>query len=139
MVFFWPMFALVMLAAGVWVRMYLVRIAEMRERRISPQKLALSGQAAELLENTSASDNFRNLFEVPVLFYVICTVLLISGSDSLLLVGLAWLFVALRYLHSLIHLTHNTVMQRFKVYVAGTLAVYAMWIAAAVDLLVSAR
>ena len=110
---------------------YLVRIAEMRKHRISPQKLALSGQAAELLKNTNASDNFRNLFEVPVLFYVVCTVLLVGGSDSLLLTVLAWLFVALRYLHSLIHLTHNTVMQRFKVYVAGTLVVYTMWIVTA--------
>ena len=94
----------------------------MRKHRISPQKLALSGQAAELLKNTNASDNFRNLFEVPVL---------VGGSDSLLLTVLAWLFVALRYLHSLIHLTHNTVMQRFKVYVAGTLVVYTMWIVTA--------
>ena len=131
--FFWPMFAMVVLTAIVWVRMYLVRVAEMKEKRIAPQKVSLSGQAAALLENTNAADNFRNLFEVPVLFYAICLMLMMSGSESLLLLGMAWLFVTLRAIHSLIHLTHNTVLQRFKVYIGGTVVLYAMWVVAAVE------
>ena len=127
------MFAMVVLIAIVWVRMYQVRVAEMKEKRISPQKVSLSAQAADLLENTNAADNFRNLFEVPVLFFAICLVLLVSNSDSLLLLGMAWLFVALRAIHSLIHITYNKVLQRFKVYVAGTLVLYGMWIVAAVE------
>lgn len=127
------MFAMVVLIAIVWVRMYQVRVAEMKEKRISPQKVSLSAQAADLLENTNAADNFRNLFEVPVLFFAICLVLLVSNSDSLLLLGMAWLFVALRAIHSLIHITYNKVLQRFKVYVAGTLLLYGMWIVAAVE------
>lgn len=134
--FFWPMFGMVVLTAMVWVRMYLVRVAEMKEKRISPQKVSLSGQAAQLLENTNAADNFRNLFEVPVLFYTICVVLLISGNDSQLLLGMSWLFVALRALHSFIHVTYNRVLQRFKVYILGTLLLYAMWVVAAVELVI---
>lgn len=127
------MFAMVVLTAIVWVRMYQVRVAEMKEKLISPQKVSLSAQAAALLENTNAADNFRNLFEVPVLFFAICLVLLVSNSDSLLLLGMAWLFVVLRAVHSAIQITYNKVLQRFKVYVAGTLVLYAMWLIVAVD------
>ena len=94
----------------------------------------MSSQAAELLKNTSAADNFRNLFEVPVLFFALCLFLIVSGSDSMLLAAMAWAFVALRALHSAIHVTSNRVMRRFQVYVVGTLLLYAMWIVAAIEM-----
>ena len=125
--FFWPMLAQVAVTAVVWVRMYIVRIAELRARRINPQKLARSGPKSELLHNTDASDNFKNLFEVPVLFFVICLAIAASGTQSLLLLTMAWIFVALRALHSIIQTTYNLVMHRFPVYVLGTLVVFAMW------------
>ena len=125
--FFWPMLAQVAVIAVVWVRMHIVRIAELRARRINPQKLARSGPKSELLHNTDASDNFKNLFEVPVLFFVICLAIAASGTQSLLLLTMAWIFVALRALHSIIQTTYNLVMHRFPVYVLGTLVVFAMW------------
>lgn len=125
--FFWPMLAQVAVIAAVWVRLYVVRVAELRERRINPQKLARSGPKSELLRNTNAADNFNNLFEVPVLFFVICLALAASGTQSPLLLTLAWSFVALRALHSIIQTTYNKVIHRFPVYVTSTLVVFAMW------------
>ncbi|MEO0997721.1 MAG: MAPEG family protein [Pseudomonadota bacterium] len=131
----WPMIAMVGLIAAVWARMYQVRIAEMKARRIRPQSLALSGQKAVALEKTAAADNFKNLFEVPVLFFAVCLAITASGMHSVLLVVLAWAFVALRTVHSAIQLTSNRVMNRFKVYVASTLTLFALWGAFAVALL----
>ena len=48
----------------VWVRLYLVRIPEMRRRRIHPQSVATSTSKAGVYEDTRASDNFINLFEI---------------------------------------------------------------------------
>jgi hypothetical protein len=58
---FWPLMAQVLLVAVVAARMYLIRIGEMRARRIRPQAIATSRAASEALQNVAASDNFRNL------------------------------------------------------------------------------
>ena len=60
----WPMCALVGLILVVWVRLYAVRLTEIRVRRIDPQRLARADEAVKLLENNSAADNLRNLFEI---------------------------------------------------------------------------
>lgn len=132
---FWPMLAQAALIACVWVRMYLLRIAEMKSRRIHPQKLALSQPKGNLLEDTRAADNFNNLFEVPVLFFIVCLVMLVTGIESLPLLLLAWGYVLLRSLHSLIQTTYNKVLHRFSVYVASTLVVFALWAGVAIELL----
>lgn len=131
---FWPLIAQVALTAAIWVRLYLVRVGEMRARRIGPQALATARAAAGLLENVTAADNFRNLFEVPVLFFAICGALAIADAVTPLQLALAWAFVALRALHSLIHVTYNRVMHRFWVYVLSTACVFAMWAAFAIRL-----
>src|SRR6476659_2150241 len=113
-----PGFAMVVLTAIVWWRMYTTRIAQMKRERIHPQKVATSAQAAALLTDSRAADNFRNLFELPVLFYLALVVADRIGRVDMASVGLAWLFVALRIAHSAIHVSYNRVMHRFMSYVA---------------------
>ena len=123
-----PCTAMVGLTALVWVKLYWDRIGEMRARRIDAQELATVRAAAGRLERPEAAENFRNLFEVPVLFYVLCVALVLNGGSTPGLVTAAWAYVALRALHSLIHVTYNRVMHRFLVYVASTLLLFGMWI-----------
>ena len=99
----------------------------MRERKIHPQKIATAKQAGELFQNVQSADHFRNLFEVPVLFYILCGYLAITGHTSLLLLACAWGFVFLRALHTYIHLTNNKVIRRFQAFVASTIVLYVMW------------
>jgi hypothetical protein len=122
-----PAIALVLLTAIVWVRLYVERIRELRQRRIDPQSLATSAMASQTLQRVQASDNFRNLFEVPVLFYALCAVLASAQHVSSFFVIGAWLYVALRCVHSFIHLTYNRVMHRFAVYVLSTVLLYILW------------
>lgn len=121
-----PVFAMVLLNLLVWLRLYQTRIGEMKRRRIHPQAVASSSQMATL-EDTRAADNFRNLFELPVLFYAAMGLIIVSRTESTLLLALAWLFVALRFLHSYIHCTYNRVKDRFSVYLFSGLALWAMW------------
>jgi hypothetical protein len=67
------------LVALVWLRLYAVRLTEIRTRRIDPQQLARADEAVKLLANNSAADNLRNLFEIPVLFFAICLALYVTG------------------------------------------------------------
>ena len=134
---FWPLLAQVALTAAVWVRLYVVRLGEIRRRRIDPQILATHQGLSLLLTETAPADNFRNLFEVPVLFFSACLALAVTGSVTMLQLALAWTFVALRVAHSSIHVTCNRVPFRFAVHVLGTAVVFIMWALLGVHLLVS--
>jgi hypothetical protein len=124
-----PFCAMALLTALVWVKLYADRLGEMRARGIAPQELASARAAAGQLEKTAAADNFRNLFEVPVLFYALCIAIAVTGGSTPAVVTAAWAYVGLRALHSLIHVTYNRVVHRFLVYVASTLLLFGMWIA----------
>lgn len=124
-----PCAALVGVTALVWFKLYADRLGEMRARRIAPQSLASARDASSRLERTQAADNFRNLFEVPVLFYALCAALAASGGSTPGFVAAAWCYVGLRALHSLIHVSYNRVPHRFVVYVISTLLLFGMWIA----------
>ena len=123
-----PCAAMVGLTAVVWVKLYADRLGEMRARSIDPQSVATAQMAAQQLVRTQAADNFRNLFEVPVLFYALCAALALTGGSTPAFVAGAWAYVALRALHSLIHVTYNRVVHRFLAYVASTLLLFGMWI-----------
>jgi hypothetical protein len=131
---FWPAIFQVLLTLIVATRMYVTRVAEMRARRVNPQALATRREAATRLENVAAADNFRNLFELPVLLFAICPALYVTGHVIPLQLGLAWAFVLSRYAHSFIHVTYNRVMHRFQVYLLGMICVLAMWVIFAVQL-----
>lgn len=132
-----PVFALVALTAIVWARLYHERIGEIRRRRIHPQRLATSRGALETLEDTRAADHFRNLFEVPVLFYALCGLLAAFGHVTAPLLGLAWLYVAVRCLQAYIHLTYNRVFHRFTVYVTGTAILFIAWVMFALEMMLA--
>ena len=119
--------AMALLVLAVWMRLFFTRIPEMKRERIHPQAVATSIQAAARLTESNRADNFRNLFELPVLFYFALTVAHLSGQVNAATLALAWLFVALRVMHSAIHCTYNKVMHRFYAYLAGGLALWALW------------
>ena len=132
-----PAIALVLLTAVVWVRLYVDRIRELRQRRIDPQALATSASSGQTMQRVQASDNFKNLFEVPVLFYALCAVLVSAQQVSAFFVIGAWVYVALRCIHSFIHLTYNRVMHRFAVYVLSTVILFVLWAVFGVQVLLS--
>ena len=74
------------------------------------------------------SRNLSNLFEFPVLFYVGCVILFVTGAVDAAGLALAWAYVACRALHSLIHLTYNNVVHRLATFAASNLVLLAIWI-----------
>lgn len=123
----WPAMAMAGLTFLVWVRLYHLRLGEIARKRIDAQALASSAEAGRLLVDTRASDNFRNLFEVPVLFYAGVLLAAQAGIDDRALLTLAWSFVGLRVVHSAVQCTLNHVMTRFAAYVLATLVLMAFW------------
>jgi hypothetical protein len=69
-----------------------------------------------------------NLIELPVLFYVVCLMFYVTGRTSMDAVWIAWIYVGLRALHSLIHLTYNNVMHRLSVFAVSNLVLIWLWV-----------
>lgn len=127
--------ALVVLTFAVGIRLLYVRTMEMREKRVHPQAASTSIQLAAKLQNVQAADNFRNLFETPVLFYSLAAIAIASSyTPAWLSVG-AWVYVGIRVAHSLIHCTYNRVMHRFAAFGIGFLLLVCLWVAFVVGLL----
>ena len=75
---------------------------------------------------SNPSDNLKNLFEVPVLFYALALYLHVTGQVDAAYVYAAWVFVGFRVAHSVVHCTFNLVLLRFYLYLASTLALWFM-------------
>jgi hypothetical protein len=123
----WPAVAMAGLTFLVWVRLYQLRLGEMARKRIDAQDLANAADSVRLLVDTRASDNFRNLFELPVLFYAGVLLAAHIGVSDAVSLALAWTFVGLRAVHSVVHCSYNHVMTRFVAYALATLVLIAFW------------
>ena len=130
---FSPFFATVFLTFLVWVYMYIRRIRFITSRNIDPKDLAVPGTLAQILPPnvSNPSDNFKNLFEIPVLFYALVLYLFVTKQVDTVYVNTAWIFVLFRALHSAVHCTFNLIMLRFYLYLFATLAVWFIAIRAA--------
>ena len=125
---FGPVFATVFLTFLVWVYMYVRRVGFITQNELSPKDLAVPGALAQLSPPavSNPSDNFKNLFEVPVIFYLLALYLFVTSQVDTTYVSAGWVFVGFRALHSAVHCTINIVMLRFYLYLFSTLVVWLM-------------
>ncbi|MBC7969282.1 MAG: MAPEG family protein [Verrucomicrobia bacterium] len=129
---FSPFFATVLLTFLVWVYMYIRRIHFMTSRTMSPQELSPNTLAQLSPPGVSnPSDNLKNLFELPVLFYALVLYLFVTKQVDAVYVNAAWVFVGFRALHSAVHCTFNLIILRFYLYLFSTIAVWFIAIRAA--------
>jgi hypothetical protein len=130
---FGPFFATMFLTLIVWVYMYARRIAFISVNKISPNDLAAAGKLAQVSPPavSNPSDNLKNLFEIPVIFYALALYLFITRQVDSIYVIAAWVFVVFRVLHSAVHCTFNLVILRFYLYLFATIAVWFIAIRAA--------
>ena len=124
----YPVVAMVALTFMVAITMLQRRVAAMKAKRLHPQKVATSAQMATLIEDSRASDNFRNLFETPVLFYVAMITIYATGSICVPHLVLAWAYVVARYVHSYLQCTANVVMRRFYAFLASIVFLLCIWL-----------
>ena len=108
---------------------YRIRAGQRREIRTEDFKY---GESATVPGYVSIPNrNYMNLLELPILFYVVCILFFITGNASSVVIFLAWTYVALRVLHSLIHLSYNKVMHRLTAFASSNVVLITLWIIAA--------
>jgi len=135
----WPTFILVALIFIVWTVMFLQRAAHMKRTPPSGTDLATGSDAMRYFEPVEMSaNNLRNLFEMPVLYFALVPLLLITRHADHIQVILAWAYVVLRVIHSFIHIGVKRVPHRFLAYFLSCVVLSAMWIGFAVDMATAA-
>ena len=123
---FGPVFVMFFVTFLVWVYLYARRIPFIRS--LDPSIVFTPARLAELSPPavSNPSDNLKNLFEIPVIFYTLAIVLFVTGRVDAVYLGAAWVFAVFRALHSAVHCTANIVMVRFTLYAVSALAVWFM-------------
>ena len=134
---FGPMFLTIILTIVVWIYLYVRRISFISANQLKPGELSAPGRLAELTPPavSNPSDNFKNLFEVPVIFYALALYLFVTNQVDTTYVVAGWIFAVFRVLHSAVHCTINIVILRFYLYLVSTLAVWFMAVRAALHYL----
>jgi hypothetical protein len=131
----WPTFVLVAVIYAVWFVMFVKRSGHMRRNPPQPADFAHGDAAMRYFRPVEMpGNNLRNLFEIPVLYFALVPLLLVTHHAGHIQVALAWAYVVLRAIHSLIHVGPNPVIPRFLAYLASCVVLSAMWIGFAIDM-----
>lgn len=123
----YPMALMILLTFIVGLIAVNVRFASVRSGDVSIRyyKLMQGQEVPDTVIKTTRC--FNNMFEIPVLFYVACTLYISLGIESLLGLVFAWLFVAIRHMHVYIHLTYNNILHRMAAFWVGFVCVLVLW------------
>ena len=124
-----PVFFQVMLTFGILFTLGILRYRSVSNRSVHPKDYVLmTGQDQWPVMIQRLGRSFHNQLEVPILFYLLVVLMLITEVQDNLLLNLAWLYVGLRYLHALIHIVYNKVIHRFTVFIISCGVLVAMWV-----------
>ena len=123
-----PVIALAVWTHVIWAWMYATRIPAIRRARLVLDPLAPRGaQMATLPPQVRwKADNYNHLMEQPTVFYAVALSLAVLGAGAGTNATLAWVYVALRVVHSLIQATWNKIEVRFAVFVVSSLVLIAL-------------
>jgi hypothetical protein len=129
-----PVFVQVALTLVLGFLLFMSRASQLRSRQVRWQDIAL-GEPRWSPAGLQRANAFRNQFELPVLFYVLMILLIITRHADVIMLVLAWIFVLSRIAHAFVHVTSNSVPHRGIIYGVGGLVLIVMWIIFAVRIL----
>jgi hypothetical protein len=130
-----PVLAQILLTLIVLVLLGRARVAAVKAGKVRLSEIAVSSTGwPEDVRRIQA--NVSNQFETPVLFYVLCGVTVFTGAANLFTAVCAWLYVASRLAHWLVHTGSNNVITRFRIFHFGLVALLAMWLYVVVHLVI---
>ena len=127
---FQPVVSLMIWTVVMWLWMYATRIPALGKAGVNPDDLVRD--PAKSLDNVLPpqvqwkAHNYNHLHEAPTLFYAVCLVLVLTGNGGGWETMVAWAYVALRVVHSLIQASINKVGLRFAVFALSSFCLMAL-------------
>jgi hypothetical protein len=122
-----PLFVEVVLTFALMLLMGARRQGDYRSGAVKPQDIALR-EPKWPARTTQVAHSFSNQFELPVLFYVLTILALVTKQAGVVFVVLAWIFVVCRLAQAYVHVTSNIVRIRGAFYIVGAVVLMAMWV-----------
>ena len=134
-----PVIVLVLWTLAMCVWLYATRIPALKKHNVvyDPRRPAEEFHAQLPAEVRWKADNYNNLLEQPTIFYAVALTLALLNEGAGLNAGLAWAYVGLRIVHSVVQALINKVMMRFALFAAASLLLLIMAIRAAWRLFVT--
>ena len=123
----YPIFAMAALTLFCLLRLGQLRYLAVRRGEVDPRFFLLYRGYEEPERLALYSRHVVNHFETPTLFYVICVTAFVTNQVGPATLSMAWAYVALRYVHSFIHLGSNTVINRFRAFILSVAVLIALW------------
>lgn len=122
-----PVFGMVAVVACVWLLMVAVRNYVAIRGLASPQYYVdySTHPPADWVERPART--FNNLMQMPILFYLVCTLMLLTHQLDRAQLACAWLFVALRVLHAVVYIGWNPLPYRFATWMMGSITLFVIW------------
>ena len=126
-VIFQPFLATMLLTFVVWIYMYGRRLPFIFSSGLDPKQMTpLELARLSPPQVSTPSDNLKNLFELPTVFYAVVLYIYVTHQVDAVFVGAAWGFFLFRVLHSAVHCTFNFIPLRFALYVISAAALWIM-------------
>ncbi len=122
-----PVFVQVVLTFALLFRMGYLRVTTIRSGEVKIRDIALR-EPNWTPRTLQIANAFHNQLELPMLFYVLTILTLITRQADIVFLALAWIFVTLRLAHAWIHVTSNRVRPRAVAFMAGALVLAVMWL-----------
>jgi hypothetical protein len=129
-----PLFVQVGLTFFLLIWLAFLRTGSLRRGEVQPSEIALRERAWPA-RTAQVENSFVNQLELPLLFYVLVILALITRKADLLFVVMSWMFVATRLVHAYIHTGPNVVQIRGPAFAAGAVILLVMWIIFALRIL----
>lgn len=122
-----PMLALIVWTFVMWLWLYVTRIPAMKRAGVSAAKIKEKGDLDVLpLHVRRVADNYNHLHEQPTVFLALVIYCHLAGIADLMMIQLAWSYVMLRALHSLVQALWNFVPVRFAVFASSSVVLMVM-------------
>jgi len=125
-----PVAVLVIWTMVMWLWMYATRIPALGKSGVNPDDLVRDpAKSLDMVLPPQVqwkAHNYNHLHEGPTLFYAVCLVLVLTGNGGGWETKVAWAYVALRVLHSLIQATINKVPLRFAAFALSSFCLMAL-------------
>jgi hypothetical protein len=122
-----PLFVLALMTLVIGILLAASRTPLLIRGEIRPEDVSLR-QLNWPQRSLQIGYSFSNQFELPVLFYVLTILVIISRHADVLFVVMAWIFVLTRLAHAYVHCTSNNLQFRGAFFGVGALVLAIMWL-----------
>ena len=123
----YPCFAMALITLYISIRLTVLRHVAVLKDGLNPVffKHNRGGEPPEYLMRNE--DHYVNIFEQPVLFYIVCVLVYITGQVDPILLTMAWAYIGTRILHGIIHLRYNKIIWRRNAFYLSTIVLFGQW------------